>query len=66
MVHDGTASVQSVLHILIHILPRNYGDLDQNNNIYNRLGEWVPIADHLPSLQNLDVPEYDIIRYWKE
>ena len=61
-VKDVPADDQSVLHIHVHIMTRNDGDLDWNGNIYDRLEEWMPRADYHPSLQNLDVPEDDAIR----
>ena len=61
-VQDGPAAGQSVPHVHVHILPRNDDDLDRNDEIYDRLEEWAPKADHHPSLQKLDVPEDDARR----
>ena len=36
-VQDEPMDSQSVTHVHIRILPRNYGKLDQNNNIYDIL-----------------------------
>ena len=56
---------QSVPYIHVHILSRNYGDLDQNFNIYDRLESWEPKAEHHPYLQKLDIPEDNTKSYLK-
>ena len=63
-VQDEPMDSQSVTHVHIRILPRNYGKLDQNNNIYDTLEECVPRADHHPSLQKLDAPKDGARKNW--
>ena len=55
---------QSVMHVHVRIMSRNYGTLYQKNDIYDRLEEYVPRADHHPSLQNLDVTKDGARKNW--
>ena len=63
-VQDGPAAGQSVPHVHVHILPRNDDDLDRNDEIYDRLEEWAPKADHHPSLQKLEFTKDGARKNW--
>jgi len=41
-VQDGPAAGQSVPHVHVHILPRNGGDFQRNDDIYDALQDWAP------------------------
>ena len=56
-VQDGPDDGQSVIHIHVHLLPRNDHELERSSKIYNRLEELLPRADHNPPLQKWDVPK---------
>ena len=59
----GPASGQSVLHVHVHIMPINNGDLYHKNKIYDRLEAWAPQADHHLYLQKLDITKEEARRY---
>ena len=41
-VQDGKIAGQSVPHVHVHILPRQNGDFEQNDDIYDKLDDWAP------------------------
>ena len=41
-VQDGVSAGQSVPHVHVHILPRSDGDLERNDEVYDKLEAWEP------------------------
>lgn len=56
-VQDGTGAGQSVPHAHVHILPRYRGDLQRNDDIYDKLEAWAPRDEMSQKKPKLDVPE---------
>jgi len=56
-VQDGVGAGQSVPHVHVHILPRYHGDLDRNDDIYDKLEAWAPRDEISKEKPKLDVPE---------
>ena len=56
-VQDGTGAGQSVPHVHVHILPRYRGDLERNDDIYDKLESWAPRDEMSKEKPKLDVPE---------
>ena len=58
-VQDGVGAGQSVPHVHVHILPRYIGDIERNDDIYDKLEAWAPRDDdsNLGRKTKLDVPE---------
>lgn len=56
-VQDGTGAGQSVPHVHVHILPRYCGDLERNDDIYDKLEAWAPRNDMSQKKAKLEVPE---------
>lgn len=44
-VQDGCGAGQSVAHVHVHILPRVSGDLEYEDEVYDRLEVWAPKGD---------------------
>ena len=61
-VQDGPTAGQTVPHVHVHILPRQAGDYERNDDIYTDIEEWAPRDSMLPrkdgtgSATKLDVP----------
>eukprot|EP00980_Cylindrotheca_fusiformis_P012277 scaffold3001_cov122-Cylindrotheca_fusiformis.AAC.2 len=56
-VQDGPAAGQSVPHVHVHILPRQGGDLERNDDIYEELEAWAPREDMIKPKTSMDVPD---------
>ena len=56
-VQDGKGAGQSVPHVHVHILPRYYGDLERNDDIYDQLELWAPRDELSKKKAKLEVPE---------
>lgn len=56
-VQDGDGAGQSVPHVHVHILPRYRGDLERNDDIYDKLESWAPRDEMSIKKPKLDVPE---------
>ena len=55
-IQDGRAAGQSVPHVHVHILPRQDGDYERNDDIYTDLETWAP-REELKVETKLQVPE---------
>ena len=56
-VQDGEGAGQSVPHVHVHILPRYRGDLERNDDIYDKLETWAPRDELSNAKPKLNVPE---------
>jgi bis(5'-adenosyl)-triphosphatase len=57
-VQDGPEAGQSVPHAHVHILPRYRGDLERNDDIYDKLEAWAPRDENVPKgMTKLHVPD---------
>lgn len=56
-VQDGKAAGQSVPHVHVHILPRNGGDFERNDDVYDALEAWVPQEGITKEKAKIDVPD---------
>jgi len=54
-VQDGAAAGQSVPHVHVHILPRQSGDFERNDDVYDALEAWAPTEDMALSKQKTDI-----------
>ena len=41
-IQDGRAAGQSVPHVHVHLLPRQAGDFERNDDVYDHLSQWAP------------------------
>lgn len=48
---------QSVPHVHVHILPRYCGDLERNDDIYDKLESWAPRDELSINKPKIDVPD---------
>jgi len=56
-VQDGRDAGQSVPHVHVHILPRVAGDFARNDDVYDELQDWAPLASMERPKVQLDVPD---------
>lgn len=56
-VQDGPAAGQTVPHVHVHILPRQAGDYERNDDVYTEIEQWAPRDELRPKSVALDVPE---------
>uniref|UniRef100_A0A7R9WYV3 HIT domain-containing protein n=1 Tax=Craspedostauros australis TaxID=1486917 RepID=A0A7R9WYV3_9STRA len=56
-VQDGRAAGQSVPHVHVHILPRQAGDFERNDDVYDALERWAPREELKQAPSNLEVPD---------
>ena len=56
-VQDGEGAGQSVPHVHVHILPRYRGDLERNDDIYDKLETWAPRDELSNAKPKLNLPE---------
>lgn len=58
-VQDGFAAGQSVPHAHVHILPREEGDYENNDDIYEDLQEWAP---RQPEKYDRKFPQLEVLK----
>lgn len=62
-VQDGKVAGQSVPHVHVHILPRQGGEFERNDDIYDKLEDWAPTRamreDKERNKVELEVPDDD-------
>ena len=62
-VQDGKQAGQSVPHVHVHILPRQEGDFERNDDVYDKLEDWAPTRAMSEEKQRnkveLEVPDDD-------
>jgi len=62
-VQDGKMAGQSVPHVHVHILPRQEGDFERNDDVYDKLEDWAPTRAMCEEKQRnkveLEVPDDD-------
>ena len=56
-VQDGEGAGQSVPHVHVHILPRYRGDMERNDDIYDKLEMWAPRKEYSQTKTCLEVPD---------
>ncbi|KAL3799446.1 hypothetical protein HJC23_013901 [Cyclotella cryptica] len=56
-IQDGMGAGQSVPHVHVHILPRYCGDLERNDDIYDKLESWAPRDELSQNKPKMDVPD---------
>jgi bis(5'-adenosyl)-triphosphatase len=56
-VQDGRAAGQSVPHVHVHILPRQEGDFERSDDVYDALEAWAPREDMKKEVPKLQVVE---------
>ena len=56
-VQDGRAAGQSVPHVHVHILPRQEGDFERSDDVYDALEAWAPLEGMKEKVPKLQVQE---------
>jgi len=59
-IQDGKGAGQSVPHVHCHILPRQDGDFERNDDVYSHIDNWAPRDEmRMKQSKQLDVPNDD-------